>query len=215
MGLGVCKFISLEENCVFPRPLWALLSMINYLVMLNLVQHLTNLALYFFSGKIPKLVRDDILFIVSSIITLATIHIFTYFPDFYTKLSWTVVPLWERAGERGQAGLGKKKFSSLDEVFLYSSLFNPQAPLPEIRDFDPPTRGGLSLITWSLDHPVTSPKDCRGAATLRNASNKRTLHSSRLTLHSLLEKLKRSYKFLITWSLDHLVTSRNKEVGRG
>ena len=158
MGLGVYKFISLEENCVFPRP------------------------------------------------------------------------LWERAGERGQAGLGEKKFRSLDEVFLYSSLFNPQAPLPEIRDFDPPTRGGLSLITWSLDHPVTSPKDCRGAATLRNASNKRTLHSSRLTLHSsnkctlhssrltlhpLLEKLKRSYKFLITWSLDHLVTSRNKEACRG
>ena len=56
-------------------------------------------------------------------------------------------PLWERARERGQAGLGEKKFRSLEEVFLYSSLFNPQAPLPEIRDFDPPTRGGLSLIT--------------------------------------------------------------------
>ena len=113
LGLGVYKFISLEENCVFPRP------------------------------------------------------------------------LWERAGERGQAGLGEKKFRSLDEVFLYSSLFNPQAPLPEIRDFDPPTRGGLSLITWSLDHPVTSPKDCRGAATLRNASNKCTLHTSRFTLYAL------------------------------
>ena len=40
-----------------------LLSMINYLVMLNLVQHLTNLALYLFSGKIPKQVRDDSLLI--------------------------------------------------------------------------------------------------------------------------------------------------------
>ena len=42
------------------RPFGALLSRINYIVMLNLVQHLTNLALYLLLGKIPKQVRDDI-----------------------------------------------------------------------------------------------------------------------------------------------------------
>ena len=42
-----------------PRPLWALLSMIIYFVMLNSFQHLTNGASYLLSGKIPKQVRDD------------------------------------------------------------------------------------------------------------------------------------------------------------
>ena len=38
---------------------------------------------------------------------------------------------------------------------------------------------------------------------------KRTLHSSLEMLNSeRVEKLKRSYKFLITWSLDHLISSR-------
>ena len=48
------------ETSPRPSPSRALLSMINYFVMLNLVQHLTNMALYLFSGKIPKQVRDDI-----------------------------------------------------------------------------------------------------------------------------------------------------------
>ena len=100
-------------------------------------------------------------------------------------------PLWERARERGQAGLVENKLSSLDEVFLYSSLFNPQAPLPEIRDFDPPTRGGLSLITCSPEHLLISPKDCRGAATPCNDRNKHTLHSSRFTLHTFTPKKRR------------------------
>ena len=43
-----------------PLPHLALLSMINYIVMLNLFQHLTNLALYLILGKIPNQVRDDI-----------------------------------------------------------------------------------------------------------------------------------------------------------
>ena len=123
-------------------------------------------------------------------------------------------PLWERARVRGQAGLVENKLSSLDEVFLFSlhrggqekvvcshyctnninqhsSLFNPHAPLPEIRDFDPPTRGGLSLITCSPEHLLISPKDCRGAATPCNDRNKHTLHSSRFTLHTFTPKKRR------------------------
>ena len=75
-----------------PPPQGVLLSMINCFVMLNLVQHLANVALYLLSGKIPKRVRDDIF--VYSLFYISFEHntyIHSFF-SFYTKLSWTVVP---------------------------------------------------------------------------------------------------------------------------
>ena len=69
-----------------PFPSRALLSMINYFVMLNLVQHLTNMALYLFSGKIPKQVRDDI-FVYSLFHILFSHNIYLHsFPKFLYKI---------------------------------------------------------------------------------------------------------------------------------
>ena len=69
-----------------PSPSRALLSMINYFVMLNLVQHLTNMTLYLFSGKIPKQVRDDI-FVYSLFHILFSHNIYLHsFPKFLYKI---------------------------------------------------------------------------------------------------------------------------------